>query len=387
MLFGLLHGLNDQYPAYLAAVTPLLMGRFGFGLGAAGLLAAVQTTAASLFQPLFGWFFDRGLRRPSVLLWPVITALAVGLFGLAPSYGWLVPLLLVGGLSTAAFHPHATSAVAAAAGRGAGLGMAVFISCGTVGYAVGPVFILWIVDRFGLRASWLSAVPTVALCALLLRLGWDRAGERRRPPKGGSALGFDRLDRRRLGALVAVWLIVALRSAIGTAYQSFLAVHLAEIGLPVMLLGVALMTMTAAGAVGTVAGGWLSDRWGRKTVIFAGLCLIGPLFWLALRARGAVIWPAMFAAGFAMGSFNPVTVVLAQSLFPENPGITSGIIMGLGWSIGGLLVGPVGLLAERYGLVPVLSWLLLLLLPALVTALCLPGRLGRPDAAPQPGNA
>jgi len=88
-LFALLHAVNDQYTAFLAAMMPLLIDRFGFGLGIAGLLAAVQSTATSFAQPVFGWFLDRARRHPSILVWPVVTAMTLSLLGVVPTYRWI----------------------------------------------------------------------------------------------------------------------------------------------------------------------------------------------------------------------------------------------------------------------------------------------------------
>ena len=381
-LFALLHAANDQYTAFLAATMPLLIERFGFGLGVAGLLAMVQSTATSMTQPVFGWFLDRARRQPSVLVWPAVTAVSLSAFGLVPSYHWLFPLLVIGGLSTAAFHPHATAAVPATAGKGTGFGIAIFVAGGTVGYALGPVLILWILGRLGFGFSWVAAVPTLLLCLVLARRGLAGSAsptkvQRDRP----------KLDLAALRPLLAVWLVVVLRSTIGTAYMTFWGVHLRQIGFPTLQIGAALAAFTFAGAFAGVVGGYVSDRIGRKTVIMAGLALIAPTFWLALQARGAAVWPLLVAAGFSIALFNPVTVVMAQDLLPQSKGTASGLIMGLGWSVGGLLVGVVGGLAETYGLQNVLSWLLLLLIPALLIATTLPGRLGRPDLPTKPAVA
>lgn len=375
-LFALLHAVNDQYTAFLAAMMPLLIDRFGFGLGIAGLLAAVQSTATSFAQPVFGWFLDRARRQPSILVWPVITAATLSMLGAVPSYRWIFPLLIVGGLSTAAFHPHATSSIPAVAGGRAGLAMAVFVSAGTVGYALGPVFVLWIVGTFGLGFSWLTALPTLALCLYM----WRRrigAPVTRAAGRAGGRLKVN----GRLWALVALWLIVVLRSTIGTAFMAFLGVHLREVGFPMMRMGVALALYTAMGAFGSMVGGHLADRKGGKTAIVCGLLLIPVTYYFLLRSSGPLLWVLLGASGFAIASFNPVTVVMAQNLIPENRGTAAGLIMGLGWSVGGLLVGVVGTIAERVGLVPVLTSLLLLIAPALALALALPGRIGVAEVA------
>jgi FSR family fosmidomycin resistance protein-like MFS transporter len=379
-LFALLHAVNDQYTSFLSASMPLLIERFGFGLGIAGLLSSVQSISTSFAQPLFGWILDRTRRQPSILVWPVITAVSLSVFGLVPAYTWLFPLLVIGGLSTAAFHPHASSAVPAHTKANAGLGMAIFVSGGTIGYAVGPVFILSIINAFGMRFSWLAALPTILLVAVLARLGLAGAARPEAAPRR-----IPRLTADRLKPLLAILLVVVFRSTIGTAYTAFLGVHLRQIGFPIMQVGLALMTFTFAGAFGGMLGGIAADRVGRKAVIVSGLSLIAPVFWLLLRARGLAVWPMMAAAGFAISTFNPITVLMAQDLLPESRGTASGLIMGLGWSVGGLLVGVVGGLAEAYGLTQVLSWILVLVIPAILIASRLPSRSGQ--SGPLPGSA
>ncbi|MDP2858911.1 MAG: MFS transporter [Bacillota bacterium] len=369
LLCSTVHGLNDTYNSYLGALMPVLIDHFRLSLTMAGVLASASTLATSLFQPLFGYMLDKATVKPNIFTWPIITAIATCSIALVPNASMLIPLLVIAGLSTAAFHPHAASTVPPA-----GLPMALFLAGGTVGYAVGPVMSLGIVSSFGLRSLWLLAVPTVLASLFLSRFA---RSARREGRKNGGRFSLS-LTGDRLKVFLTIWVIVAMRSTVGTTFSSFLSVHLRQTGFPLLLVGVALLVHTGAGTFGSVVGGYLSDTIGRKTVITLGTSLILVSYLLLLKSSGIWTWLFLALGGFAMNSFNPVTVVMAQDLFPENRGMAGGMVMGLGWSVGGLVVSLVGAMADRMGLATTLMRITLLLAPAALISLTLPGRYFKP---------
>jgi FSR family fosmidomycin resistance protein-like MFS transporter len=314
---------------------------------------------------VFGYLLDRAARRPNIFVWPIVTAVATCSIALAPSAAILIPLLVIAGLSTAAFHPHAASTVPPQ-----GLPMALFLAGGTVGYAIGPVMSLGLVNLLGFRSLWLLAVPTVLVSLFLSRF----ARPSRRESRKDRARFSLSLAGDNLRLFLIIWVIVALRSTVGTTFISFLSVHLTQTGFPLLLVGVGLLVHTGAGTFGGLVGGYLSDAIGRKTVITLGTSLILVSYLLLLNSAGAWTWVFLALGGFSMNSFNPVTVLMAQDLFPRNRGMAGGMVMGLGWSIGGLVVSLVGAMADRIGLGATLTRITFLLVPALLLSLALPGR-------------
>lgn len=378
LLLSSLHAMNDSYNGFLSALMPVLMDHFGFTLATAGILAAVANVSTSLFQPVFGYVLDRTPRPPSIFVWPMITAVATCSMGIVPSVYLLIPALIVAGLSTGAFHPHACSLVPTQQGM-AGFSMALFVAGGTVGYSLGPLASLTVVRNLGLQSLWVLAIPTIAVSLFAMRSlpGYTRCttDQQSRPLSLG-------LEPAKLHVLGSIWMIVVLRSTVGTAFSAFLGVHLRYSGFPLVQIGLALMLHTVAGALGSLTGGWLSDRIGRKTVITLGLSGIMPAYLLLIRSSGVFTWILLPLCGFVMGFFQPVTVIMAQELFPNSRGAAAGIIMGLGWSIGGFLVGFVGAAADRVGLYLTLSWVTVLIVPAILISLTLPGRYFVRDTRP-----
>src|SRR3989442_5453225 len=132
-------------------------------------------------QPLFGIMADRLKRRIFVILGPTLTVLAMGLMGLAPTYALLMALLLIAGTGTASFHPQGASTAGEASGHRKGTGLSLFVGGGELGYSMGPLVIALIVAARGLEATWLVALPGLAVCLLLWRFIPSHRGPPRRP--------------------------------------------------------------------------------------------------------------------------------------------------------------------------------------------------------------
>src|SRR2546428_858785 len=175
------HFLNDFYVAFLAPLLPLVVAKFHLSLALAGLLATVLTTSAAMQQPWFGIMADRLKRRIFVILGPTLTVLAMGLMGLAPTYALLMALLLIAGTGTASFHPQGASTAGEASGHRKGTGLSLFVGGGELGYSMGPLVIALIVAARGLEATWLVALPGLAVCLLLWRVLPSSPGPPRRP--------------------------------------------------------------------------------------------------------------------------------------------------------------------------------------------------------------
>ncbi|MFO8059812.1 MAG: MFS transporter [Bacillota bacterium] len=371
------HALNDSYTSFLSNLLPLLMDKFGLSYALAGLLQSVLNISTSLAQPVFGFLTDRSKRVPFIILGPAFTALAISSLGLMPSYPMLFPALIIGGLSTAAFHPQATSVVPLVGGSRRGMAMALFVVGGTVGYAVGPLLILSIVGKWGLGSTWLAAVPTLVLVGLLGRhvprtvYGFAR---RTVEQASGSAL----LSHWK--PLLVMWFIVVFRSGVATTMAGFLPTFLHDSkGFAVgMATATAHLVFTATGAVGGLLAGHLSDTVSRRAVITVGLLSTVPAMLALLHAEGLWIWPLLMLTGCLLQSTNPVLVIMAQELVPGNSGTAAGLMMGLGWAVGGVFTWLVGLLGDHFqDLTLSLSFTVFLLLIAAALVRYVPDRNAR----------
>lgn len=365
------HLVNDLYQGAIPALLPFLMVERHYTYVAVSGLAFAASGVSSLFQPLFGVLSDR---RPRTWLVPVgYTTAALGVVAalLVESYVLTWFFVALAGIGIAAYHPPATSA-ARAAGGSSQRAMSVFSVGGTIGGALAPPFVTLVVGASGLGAGWVLAVPALVMLVLwVLRGPWMRSrGYELAPPLTGSR-GKDVTGRtddwRSFGRLVVV---IVGWSVPYVTVTAMLSLHVQrDLGQSAAGGATALTCYTAMGAVGTLLGGWVGDRYGRMTPVRVGYALA---FLALLGIAFAPSFPVVVvcAAVFGGAMFLPFAaqVTLAQDYLPTRPGTASGLTLGLAMAAGGLCSPAFGWLADARGLPAVFYALCGLFLVPLVMA-------------------
>lgn len=342
------HGLNDAYSAFLPPLLPRLMERLDLSIALAATVAMSYSLASSLLQPLLGYLADRYGRRIFLVGGLLVSGTFVSLLGLAPTFWILLLVLAVGGLGSAAFHPPGASyAVRVGEGKGRGARYSVFSFGGSAGYALGPLIAVALVQWRGLEGLWVAMIPVLLLAPVFYRNLPSGRSERSAhlPPAPGEVL---KLLSGPLG------LVFGISAVMAWAQRAFLTME------PIIVdqaggseaLGAAVLTAyLAAQALGTVAGGVLSDRMDRRTLL-VGLCALAlPAHLLAvwLTAGSAPALAAAAVAGFLGMATLPPIVVAAQEMVPRGAAVGSGIVMGLAWAAGSVGVLGTGALADVVG--------------------------------------
>ncbi len=318
-------------------------------IAAAATLGSAFAIATALPQPFFGYFADRFGRRAFAVSGVVASAVFVSLMGFAPSFWILLPMLVLGGLGGAAFHPPGASyAVRVGAGRGGGARYSVFSFGGALGYAAGPLVAVGLVTWGGMQRLWVAMIPAILLAPLFFRgLPSGRGETRGAPPAPPPATVL----RRLAGPLGIIFGISSAMAFVQRVFLTMEPIIVADAGGSEALGAAALSLYLGAQALGTLSGGFLADRMNRRHLLF-GLCA------LALPAHLAAVWmgpwtaPGLFAigaAGFLGMATLPPIVVMAQEMLPRAPGASSGIVMGLAWTVGALGVMATGALADFTG--------------------------------------
>jgi len=305
---------------------------------------------------------------------------------MAPGYGALVALLMLGGLGVAAFHPQA-AALASDLSPKRSLAMAIFVTGGTLGFALGPLLAVMVVGVFGLERTWVAAFPGLLVASLLLV--WF-ARVRPHPHEGRARPHLSGL-RPVLRPLTLLYLVVVCRSAVSYGFMTFLPLYLTRQGWTVPQSGSLLTVHLVCGALGGFLGGWLADHWGGRRVVVRSFVLAAPLYVAFLFLpdwRGLV---CLILGGFFLQASLPVNVVMGQELSPEHSSTIASLLMGAAWGVGALLIGPVGALSDARGLHTGLLALASLLAVGLACALALPAVRRHPGpvdlAQPATGSA
>ncbi|HBV98660.1 MAG TPA: MFS transporter [Desulfotomaculum sp.] len=352
---------------YTQTLLPFLVAA-GLGVSKGAFLISAFTITSSLLQPVSGYLVDQKNQRWMVYAGTLWMAVLLSLVGVLKSYPLMVLTVTLAGLGTAAFHPQASAMVTAVSGNRKGFFQALFVAAGNVGWALTPLMVVPFVEARGLEMTPIFVLPGVAVAVLL----WFTAprvpsGSRPAPPPLWPAL------RSSWTELARVVSVVAFRSLAYFGLVTFLPLYLQSQNVSLLTGSRLLFLMLFAGAVGGLAGGFISDLWGRKVVIVVSLLAASPLFYLFLGTGGPLSYLLLGLAGACLLASFSVTIVVAQEVITKNAAMASGLMLGFGIGVGGLGVGLVGLLAERMGIVYAIHLLIWLPLVAGLLGLTIKG--------------
>ena len=340
------HFFIDVYSGALGALQPRLVAKLGLSLTEAGFLGGALIFASSVCQPLYGYWSDRYGTRLFSVLTPGLAGLFICLLGSAASYAALFGCVLLGGAAIAAFHPQASARVTRGVVQGRGAWMAMFISSGTLGYALGPTYFSYAPEWLGLENLYWAAVPGL-LCSLFLWFYLDPEPAARR------GRGFDLAPLRAVWKpLTILYFCVFIRSIVQVTYAQLLPLYLnRERGLTVAEANFLLSAYLACGAIGGFTGGRLSDRIGGRRVIMLSMIGCVPFLLLFFGSSGWLSVASLLIGGLLLLFTIPVNVVMAQQLAPGQTGTVSALMMGFAWGMSGMIFLPLtGWLSDRYGM-------------------------------------
>jgi FSR family fosmidomycin resistance protein-like MFS transporter len=348
------HLLNDMMQSLLPAIYPNLKADLHLSFGQIGLITLAYQITASILQPLVGLYADK---RPTPLALPggtLFSLLGLAVLSVAHSYG----LVLVGagllGVGSSVFHPESSRVARMAAGGRHGLAQSLFQVGGNLGSALGPLAAAVVVLRWGQSSLAFFALLALLSGAILWNVAtWYRhhglarlraAGARQRSqvdlPRGAALRGVLIL----LGLIFSKYVYLASL----TSYFTFYLIH--RFGVSVGTAQLHLFAFLGAVAVGTIAGGPLGDRFGRKYVIWASI--LGVLPFSLLLPHASLFWtgPLTVVIGLLLASAFPAIVVFAQELAPGKVGMISGLFFGFSFGMGGLGAAVLGHVADLAGI-------------------------------------
>ena len=361
------HATNDAFTSMLAALLPTLQARFDLTETVLALLVATLSFSSSVTQPLFGALSDRLGRRLVGALGVILSSSLLSLMGVVPNVYILFAVLLVGGLGSAAFHPSGTSMARSAGERNKGLAVSLFSAGGTIGLAVGPVAILYVIANFGLGFTPWLMIPGVVLGVVMYFLVPPQA----RSPRDKRPKLFDaQLFMGPVGVLCASGV---LRSIPFVTFVNAIPLWLVtthDVARDAPLIGWTLAAFSLSSGLGGIVAGALSHRFDRQLLItgtmLAALIPLFAIFWLLPGSPAFFL--AVLLAGGLVNAGLPLMIVSAQDLAPHAVATASGMLMGFTWGTAGVLYIGIGWVQELIGLTPAMAVSFLAMVPGAVLA-------------------
>jgi FSR family fosmidomycin resistance protein-like MFS transporter len=371
------HAVHDTFTSFLPPLLPSFIERWALTKTEAGALALLFQ-APSLLQPYIGHLADRFNLRYIVILAPAVSTVLMCLLGIAPGYGLLALFLLLAGLSSAAFHSTAPVMAGTLSKKNLGRGMGIWMLGGELGRTLGPLVAVTTVSLVTLAGLPVLMVAGMVTSFVLFHRLKDIPV---RPPDAGPSLPW----RTALGRMKPVFLplsgVIVLRAFMLSSLTIFLPTYLTEHGAGLWSAGAALSVYEAAGVAGALAGGWLSDRVGRRAVLVVSMLLAPVLLVLFLNAWGWSKLLLLSALGFTGLSIAPVIMALVQESFPENRAFANGVYMLISFGMRGAAVVIVGAVGDMLSLQAAFFASAVLMLLGSPIVFLLPA--GRPGSGPR----
>ena len=346
------HLLNDMMQALLPAMYPVLKSGFGLDFGQIGLITLTFQLTASLLQPLVGLYTDHRPQPYSLVAGMGFSLVGLLVLSVASTYPVLLLSAGLVGLGSAVFHPESSRVARMASGGRHGFAQSLFQVGGNTGSAIGPLLAAFVVVPRGQRSvAWFS-VAAFAGMAILTRVGrWYRIQRQAATAArgGGARHGLPR--PRVLAALAILLVLVFSKNVYLASISSYYTFFLIEkFGVSVQAAQIHLFVFLGAVAAGTIIGGPVGDRLGRKWVIWASILGVLP-FTLALPYVN-LFWTGVLSVviGVVLASAFSAIIVFAQELVPGRIGMVSGLFFGFAFGTAGIGAALLGDLADRTGI-------------------------------------
>ena len=350
-----IHCLNDALQSLLSASYPILKTDLLLNFAQIGLITLVYQLAASIFQPFVGFYFDK---RASIWSLPVgMMFTLTGLVSLAFASNIFMVYIAVCliGTGSSIIHPEAAKLTSMASGGKRGLAQSLFQVGGNLGGSLGPLLIAFFVSPFGRQyMAFFAFLSLVSIIVAIPVCKWYRKtlqmiSENNRNENGESQMPFPL--KKTLFSIVVLLILIFSKYVYMTSLYSYYTFYLIEkFDITIQYSQILLFVFLSATAIGTMVGGPISDKIGRKYVIW--ISILGASPFALLMPHVGLFWTIIlsFCTGFVLSSAFPAIIVYAQELFPNKLGLISGLFYGFAFGIAGISSAILGKMADVHGI-------------------------------------
>ena len=349
------HLLNDMMQSLLPALYPMLKAHYGLSFGQIGVLTFTYQITASILQPLIGRYTDVRPRPYSLSAGMGFTLAGLALLAYAHNYALLLAAAALVGTGSSVFHPESSRVARMASGGRHGLAQSVFQVGGNLGSSIGPLLAAFIVLPYGQSSVvWFSFAALVGMFVLFQVGHWYRTHglERLKPRASAAQAGAAPPTRKHVTVAIAVLLALIFSKYFYLAsLTSYYTLYLiSRFHVSIQDAQIHLFVFLAAVAAGTLIGGPIGDRIGRKYVIWGSI--VGVLPFTLILPHANLFWTGVLTVpiGVILASAFPAIVVYAQELLPGRTGTVAGLFFGFAFGMGGIGAAVLGQLADVSGI-------------------------------------
>jgi FSR family fosmidomycin resistance protein-like MFS transporter len=364
------HLVTDINQGALSALLPFFKEALNLSYTMSGVILLSSNLTSSIIQPAFGHLSDRRPIGWFLPLAPFIACLGLSVSGFASHYSLLLLCVILTGIGIASFHPEGFKTAYFFTGDKKVTGMSIFAVGGNLGIALGPMVAMTLVTSFGLKGTIGLIAPGI-LVAMILLLNMDMFSatveSAHKEAKKEVRKPLTKEQKKSFSLLVSIATLRAWTQFGMATYIPFYYINYLK-GNP-MYAGKLVSTFLLAGALGTLLGAPLADRWGHKKFLAITLALSSPLLFLFYRSSGSMIFVFLGISGMVLVSTFALTTVMGQALLPQNLGMASGMMVGFTMSAGGLGVTLLGMIADTWGVPMAIKSIFVLPLIAFVLSL------------------
>lgn len=367
ILLAMGHFFNDFYCNFLPILLPILIPKLGLSLTLSGALVMVMSLSANVLQPVFGYFMDKyNFNKIMPLIIP-FGAVFICLTNWASNFIVLAVLIGFSGLAVSTFHPMGAGLVSKVAPDGKiSTCISIFVAGGSFGFALAPILLVYFMQMYSLDYLPILIIPAIILGVLMYSSGLSKA--RFVNEQVAKNMHFNLAQILQNKPLMLLNISMGLRAWLFTALVTFLPLWAIEKGCDNTLSGWILTIYLCGSVIGGLIGGALNDKIGYKKVILWALIftLIPTMYFLFAQQIDILMYIALFVGGGLVMAANPGAIVWGQDLLPDNPGMASGMMLGLSFGLGGFGTMLTGSLAENYGLTMALALTAILVVISIV---------------------
>ena len=352
------HFMNDVYTGFVNPIMPFISAKIGITMAMATLVLSISNIFSSLLQPIFGFFADNMLKRLFIFWGLILSSVFIPMIPLSLNVYMLILFIILGSLGSSFYHPQATGFVNKFTGSSdsGARQMGIFISVGSIGYALGPLLAMYVTQYFDMSKMPFTSILGVALACVMFVCVPKLSNIYPKPKHKNFKESFvDILSNKVMQNLMVVSMMKSLITTSCCTLLPFLWRN--EMHYSAIYIGIALSLFVFAGGIGSLTSRSIEVKWGTKNLLSFSMIATLPMiivFHLTYLTHPVISLITFVVIGYTTMLAQPVTIVLGQKILPQYKSIVAGFINGFAWGVVAIALSVIGLCAQNFGITNVL---------------------------------